>query len=37
MTKRTLVFDLVFEINILNDNISFVLEDFRNNKLQYKM
>lgn len=33
MTKRTLVFDLVFEINILNDNISFVLEDFRKSNL----
>lgn len=33
MTKITLVFDLVFEINILNDNISFVLEDFRKSNL----
>ena len=33
MTKRTLVFDLVFEINILNDNISFMLEDFRKSNL----
>lgn len=33
MTKSTLVLDLVFEINILNDNISFVLEDFKKSNL----